>query len=380
MPDLINKTILILSPQAWGKMFVSKHHYAVELARRGNRVYFLNPPGEGHLSKERVAVKALPDAEGLFLITHRLYFPYDIKFHAPRLFHWLIRRQVRNILGAIGSPLDMVWSFDLNNIYPLSYFGKRAYKVFHPVDEPLNKAAILSGEGAHVVFSVTEEILEKYRHLPVARHFINHGVAEDFLCPSYRREPGDTAIQVGFSGNLLRKDIDRETLLKIVRQHPSVKFNFWGSFSLSQANMGGGEDGPTKAFIEELQSLDNVVLYGAVSSLELARAIHGMDAFLICYDIEKDQSGGTNYHKIMEYLCTGKVIIGNNITTYKNKPGLVQMVNERDNNRELPALFDHVIRRLDEYNTTSLQEQRIAFAASNTYSRQIGRIEKILKP
>jgi hypothetical protein len=70
-----------------------------------------------------------------------------------------------------------------------------------------------------------------------------------------------------------------------------------------------------------------------------------MDAFLICYDIEKDQSGGTNYHKIMEYMCTGKVIIGNNITTYKNKPELVQMVNERDNNRELPALFDHVISR-----------------------------------
>ncbi len=43
--DMLNdKTILIISPQEWGKMLLSKHHYALELAKAGNIFYFLNPP------------------------------------------------------------------------------------------------------------------------------------------------------------------------------------------------------------------------------------------------------------------------------------------------------------------------------------------------
>ena len=52
MDSLRNKTILIISPQAWGKMFLSKHHYAIELAKRGNAVYFLNPPGENIIEQK----------------------------------------------------------------------------------------------------------------------------------------------------------------------------------------------------------------------------------------------------------------------------------------------------------------------------------------
>ena len=124
--------------------------------------------------------------------------------------------------------------------------------------------------------------------------------------------------------------------------------------------------------------MKNVLLHGSVTADVLSSELHRMDAFLICYDIKKDQSGGTNYHKVMEYLSTGKVIISNNITTYKLYPELVQMVEERDNNRSLPALFKKVITELDQFNAPPLQERRIAFAADNTYSRQIERIEKKL--
>ena len=64
-----------------------------------------------------------------------------------------------------------------------------------------------------------------------------------------------------------------------------------------------------------------------------------MDAFLICYDVLKDQSKGTNYHKVLEYVSTGKIIVANNISTYENEPALVQMVKERDSNDKLPVLL-----------------------------------------
>lgn len=385
--NLKNKTILVLSPQAWGTMYVSKHHYAVELAKRGNEVYFLNPPSEGHTSDRRVAVTPLPDAEGLFLVTHRLYFPYNLKFHAPGLFHRLMGPQIAAIIRALGKPPDIVWSFDLNNTYPLTSFGKNCFKIFHPVDEPLNKAALTAGKGADMVFSVTREILDKYRTLDVPRHFINHGVAGVFLPTAADQlarglDPVDDrareGIKVGFSGNLLRKDIDRAALLAIIRAHPSVSFHCWGSYSSRQANMGGDGDTDTLSFIDDLRSCANVTLHGPVPSTQLARAIHAMDAFLICYDVKKDQSGGTNYHKVMEYLCTGNVIIANNITTYHDHPGLIQMIENRESNAELPPLFARVIGNLAEYNSDTLRSRRMDFAAANTYARQIEKIEKLI--
>ena len=44
--QFINKKIIIISPESWGINFVSKHHYAKELANKGNEVYFLNPPSD----------------------------------------------------------------------------------------------------------------------------------------------------------------------------------------------------------------------------------------------------------------------------------------------------------------------------------------------
>jgi hypothetical protein len=103
-----------------------------------------------------------------------------------------------------------------------------------------------------------------------------------------------------------------------------------------------------------------------------------MDGFLICYDIKKDQSGGTNYHKILEYISTGKVIISNNVTTYASRPELVQMVDSREHNRELPALFKNIVNRLDHFNSPEFIQKRISFAKDNSYCRQIERIEGIL--
>lgn len=379
MTALSDKTILILSPQYWGKMFVSKHHYAIQLARQGNRVYFLNPPVmEDPSPGKKIVIEPSGIEEGLFFIHHRLSFPYNIKFHFIGLFHALMKPHVRRILRTIGQHIDIVWSFDLGNLYPFRLFPRDTLKIFHPVDEPLNQAAIDSAKGGEVILSVTNEILDKYVHCGVPRYFINHGIAADFLRPVNVHKPAGDPVRVGLSGNFLRGDLDREILLEIIHNHPTVIFECWGSYNSQQANLASSSDGEAGEFIRSLQSAPNVVLHGAISARELAAALHQVDAFLICYDIKKDQSGGTNYHKIMEYLSTGKVIISNNVTTYKGRPELVQMVAERDHNGNLPALFAQVISRLAEFNSPSLQEQRIGFAAENTYSHQIEKIEKII--
>jgi len=160
---LNNKVVLILTPQSWGNMLLAKHHYAIELAKRGNEVYFLNPPDNDHWSWEkgekRIEIEPLADHPNLYIINQKLFFPYNLKFHSRRLYNILIKKQIRNILQMIPKPVDLLWSFDLGNLFPLPFFGKKMFKIFHPVDEPRDRNAILAGAGADILFSVTKEII-----------------------------------------------------------------------------------------------------------------------------------------------------------------------------------------------------------------------------
>ncbi len=382
MSTLQNKTILVISPQDWGKMLLSKHHYAIELAKAGNKVYFLNPPAvSGPMASGTINIEQSSHSENLWLVSHRLYFPYFIKFKSMWLFHLLLRPHIRNLVGKIGRPIDIIWSFDIGNLYPFKLFPGKALQVFHPVDEPLRKEAIDAARGANVIFSVTKEILEKYNGYPVRKEFINHGVSERFLDVLAAENSSRTAgsIKVGYAGNLLRGDMDRPIILKIVAEHPELEFHFFGSYQTKGANIGGTEDAQTKQFIDTLAGYKQVKLHGILDQQQLAKAFSTMDAFLVCYDIEKDQSKGTNYHKLMEYIATGKIVISNNITTYQSRPDLIQMTHERNNNDKLPALFTNVISQLEQYNSTELEQMRKEFARSNTYTRQVQRISTLLE-
>jgi len=70
------------------------------------------------------------------------------------------------------------------------------------------------------------------------------------------------------------------------------------------------------------------------------------------------------------------VIISNNITTYAGDPDLVNMIAERNDNANLPALFTDTISSLDKWNAAALQKKRKSFALDNTYQKQIKRIEQ----
>ncbi len=378
MSLLTGKTILILSPQSWGIMLLSKHHYAIELAKANNTVYFLNPPNDIKKGK-RFLIRPSGIHENLFLVDHRLNFPFILKFHALGIFHFFMRMHLRKLLQFIGRPIDIVWSFDIGNVYPFRFFPANAYRIFHPVDEPLAKIAIDSAAGAHIIFSVTREILNKYRHLEIPLYFINHGLAEEFVSEENKMDKQADAIHVGFSGNLLRDDLDRDTLIRILEQNPLIHFEFWGSYKNEHSNIGTASGELQHSFINRLKSMPNVKLHGPVNANILAGEFLRMDAFLICYDVQRDQSKGTNYHKIMEFLSTGKIIISNNITTYGGMPDLIQMVEERSSNKELPALFKMVMERIGEHNSPEKTNNRIAFARDNLYSKQLKRIEECLE-
>lgn len=375
--ELKDKTILVISPQRWGKMHVAKHHYAIELAKRVNQVIFLNPPEEG--LNEAFRWETDTKIEGLRVLTYRPYFPLTLRFHFRIVYDLLMYWQVRRLLRFLRQPLDIVWCFDPNLYSNLHWFHAK-FNIYHPVDELFYKYQIEIGHSAHLILSVTYEILSKFVHMTARKQFIHHGLAEEFVHakPIFKTYPHARPIKVGYTGNLLRQDIDIPVFTQIIRQNPTVEFHLWGAYQAQSSNFGGGPQQANAQFVEFLLQTPNVVLHGIVSPSELATAIQDMDAFLICYDINKDQSKGTNYHKIMEYLSTGKVIVSNNVSTYKNRPDLVQMVDERTNNEKILKLFKKIIDSIEKCNSIENQKPRIEFARSNKYVDNINKIEEVL--
>ncbi len=370
-----NKTVLILSQQDWGTMFLSKHHYAVELGKMGNWVYYVEGPNSDMtLRKGDVQINAT-EHKNVFFVRHRLSFPLFVKFKFPTAYSFLITRHIRRLIKNIPQKVDAVISFDISNTLPLTAFGKCS-KILIAADDSKDKSAIDAAKGASAVLGIAKELLDKYDGCNVPKYLLGHGVATYFINEEAKAEK-NTPLQIGMSGNFLRKDLDRQTMLTIINKNTEVVFNLWGSCDYNNSNLLSDKDTDTLAFIEALRKCKNVVLHGQVSPSVLAVSLKKMDAFLICYDIQKDQSGGTNYHKVLEYLATGKVIVSNNITTYDNPDRLIEMPAER-NNANLPSLFKEVIANIDKYNAVQQQQKRVAYAKEHTYISNLQKIASYL--
>lgn len=370
-----NKTVLILSQQDWGTMFLSKHHYAVELGKMGNHVYYIEGPNSDmSLAKGQVQIYNT-EHKNVYYVKHRLSFPLFVKFKLPVVYNFLITHHIKKLVRALPHKVDAVVSFDISNTLPLPAFGNCS-KILIAADDSKDKAAVDAARGASAVLSIAKEYLVKYEGCGIPLYNLGHGVASYFINDEIS-EIVNNPLQIGMSGNFLRKDLDRPTMLRIFNNHPEISFNLWGSYEYATSNLSSDNDANTLLFIDALKRLKNVKLRGQVLPRVLAEELKKMDGFLICYDIEKDQSGGTNYHKVLEYLATGKVIVSNNITTYHTEDRLIEMPAER-NNINLPALFREVVTNIEKYNTPAQQQKRITYARYHSYVSNLQKIASYL--
>ena len=83
-----NNSVLIISPESWGKSKVSKHHYALTFANKGYTVYFLNIVLDAVNAKDELC----PDHQNIKLI--KLYIPKLInlsRFYQRWIYNFFIR-------------------------------------------------------------------------------------------------------------------------------------------------------------------------------------------------------------------------------------------------------------------------------------------------
>jgi hypothetical protein len=369
--EFTNKTILIISPNFWGKMMVSKHHYALELAKKGNIVYYLNPPD---LKKDYFEINKV--ADNLYLIDYKPIFrgqQYLPKF----LFNFLVFIQVKFIELKVKKAIEVVWCFD-NSIYlNLSYFKAR-YRILFIADK-LGKACLLKiAKYADLIVSVSENLFEHLQQYNRRLLLVHHGLAGYFAHNQHMDETGQRdTIRAGFIGNLFKKALDRGVFRKIITDNPTVIFELFGAHIMAESNLSGFKSKESIDFVEYLKNQKNVVLKGVVEPERLSKELSRFDLFLFVENPQVDHNQSANSHKLIEYLSSGKVVVSNHVLSFKDRRDLIAMPNEMDN-QNLPVLFKNVIQNLEYYNNSELQKKRIAFALDNTYEKQIQRIEEKL--
>lgn len=357
-------TILLISPEPWESHFVSKHHYARELARRGHYVIFCGPP-ENRRSMRLQPV--LQTNERLQVLTAPRVFP-GLRFLPSPVRRLLEFRWLRQVELMACRTVDVVWNFENSRFFDMRFAGCRL-KIYHQVDLNQKFNPEIAAATADLSISISGPIEEKLR--PVAQKLIRitHGQAEqDASCtlPKDLTQKFEVcSVNAVLVGNLSLPYLDVGLLANLVAQHPSVCFHFVGSYST--------EHGLHIA----VGSAGNTVFWGRQPSSLLPSFLNRADILLITYLADEYLDQLANPHKMMEYLASGRCILATRTLEYEHCQDLVEVAMS---NEEFLQLFSRIVASPEAWNSPDLVAKRQAFAADNTYTRQLDRIVDALGP
>lgn len=351
-----NKCILLISPEPWDHIFVSKHHYAVHLGKRGNKVYFLNPPFNRN---EIIKTKY----ENVWQVNYR-GFPRGLRFYPPIFQRYFTKKVFEQLQLLCKIDFDVIWSFDNSAFYEFGALPEKVLKISHIVDLNQDFQRIKAASTADVCIGVSTSIVNRLKAYNNNVFFINHGCQ---ICEGEGKVvlPGNNKIKATYAGNLDIPYIDWSLFKKIISDNKEVDFLLIGPWSESEIK-------------HELETFSNVYYIGTVKSEKLKHFYVSADILLLVYKADEFQEQLSNPHKMMEYLKSGKMIVATFTQEYKDleKIGVIAMSKM---NEEYPQLFKDVIESLNSWNSATRQSARKAFALDNTYDKQIERIEKAIE-
>jgi len=363
MNILLGKNILIISPEPWGISLLSKHHYAIALAKRGNKVWFLTPHSDDSLIYQPMKDLSLFVLKDSRSVRGLRFFPGFWR-------RFKMKQGIRMLEKKAGVRFDVIWSFDSSRYFDLNSFGT-ALKIFQMMDYNYDFNLKRITSSASLCLGVTKGIIEKMLPYKKNCYFVQHGWAPF--------EIGEGSLPIGrgqykafYAGNLLLQFLDRILILRLVEQFPNVDFYFAGSYG--NGNLNAEAPRELVEMIESLAKRENVFLLGEIPPNELQNVMASADVMLLLYDHKKYPNEVSNSHKIMQYLATGKVVLANYTSEYA-KSELLEMASDRD---EYLYKFDQILQDLHHFNSTDRSVKRKLYAKDHTYDRQLDRIEDIL--
>lgn len=369
---LENKTILLISPEAWGANFVSKHHYANYLAKK-NIVFFLNPAQEstihpfGDTNAQITKIK-----HNLFQINYQNLIP-KLNSLPKTIQKWYYKKQAEQIKIKIGiDKFDIIWSFD-----PYRFWNQQVWKaektIYHTVDfHSKAKYEYEICQNSSHIFGVTPLIINPLKKYTNQIKRIGHGAdIDNFSINSSLSLPGTNKIKACYTGNF-HKHIDYSLLIELATKNDDIDFIMIGP--LLNNNL-SNSDQVEKYNLEKLMNIKNIYLIGSVPSHDLMTYLSLCDINLVLFKKEHEVIH-CSPHKLMAYFYSGNVTISNYIDEHKLTDSKIIIM--LDVLKDIIEKIKEVKMYLNKYNSEDLKKKRKQFAIKNSYDSKIEEIAKLI--
>lgn len=359
-------------------MKVSKHHYALELAAQNCRVYFIEPP---QLTHTGIEIKVCADHPLISIVNYKPVFRGK-RFLPSFLYSFLLKQQVKALLQKINAQPDVVWSFQGYLFQNLQWFGAPV-NLFFAADQFYYNELPPEVYSASISLAVSDTIYERMKQSGKPVYMIGHGLQKNFvqgaenLLKNGSVVSENKKITAGYTGNLRMEALDRITMMQVIKGNPEVQFIFWGSYQPADLNLGGVTDKDTDSFISFLEQQCNVELRGVVNSEELQKQMKEADLFWLCWKIGVNSLwDGSNSHKLLEYLSTGKPVVAHHVSSYQNTD-LLYMLPVKEN-KGYAALFQQTVELVKKGEAKELISKRLLTAVESSYSKKLQQIEGLI--
>lgn len=346
--------ILLISPEPWDHLHVSKHHYAIHLAKKGYAVFFLNPPaGREAVSETAYANLRVIDYKG---------FPKGLRFMPGPLRKYLTKKMFLRLQTLCNCTFAITWSFDNSVFFDFDALPAGVIKISHIVDQNQDFQFKRAASSADICLGVIPKIVAKQKKFNDNSHLVPHAVQTFPAKPPHVELPGKSAIKLIYTGNLLMPYLDWDLFQKIISGADNTDLVFIGTDTPDHAT----------EFFEETR----VFHLPAVASHELPAYLQNADLLLLCYQPEYYRQYASP-HKMMEYLASGKMVLATWTEEYSglHEKGLIRMAK---NHEEYLESFKEIMQNFKYWNSPEMQHKRRAFTLENTYDKQIERIEQMI--
>lgn len=363
---LEGQTILIVSNEAWGTIWYSKHNYAYELSKK-NTVYFINPTAKWciwNIFKNKIQSEKI--SPNLNVVSYNNALPANEKRALIfRLNEWIVSKRLKRYFNKTEESALLFWSFDPFRLIDPAVIGCKM-SIFHYADNYTNESLKKLLSNCDYILCISDEFASSPLVKAKPHLVLNHSVPDNFF-EDADKEILPSTLNVNnyilFIGHLDFR-LDFNLIEKWLVHFKEYQFAFVGPIKNDLLDDAG------KRIFEE-KRYDNVIIVGSVPFKDLKHYI--AFARVTIAPMREDVHGNQiNHQKLLQYLAWGKPVVCSLFNDYNDKRHLIYAY---ESSEESMMLLNAAY---NEGHDSDKQIERIKFSKEFSFSKQFEKIEKLI--